>query len=62
MIPLEITVKNEVPTRIFSMATIFLTVISRETYGNQILLHIFLLKPVFSSNQLSINNGFPRFP
>jgi hypothetical protein len=47
MIPLEITVKNEVPTRIFSQATIFLTVISGETYGNQILLHVFLLEACF---------------
>jgi hypothetical protein len=43
MVPMEITVKNEVPAGIFSLATIFLTVISRETYGNYILLHVFLL-------------------
>jgi hypothetical protein len=41
MVPLgflEITVKNEVPTTMFLLGTLFLTVISRETWRN--LLHI----------------------
>jgi hypothetical protein len=47
MVPLEITVKNEVPAGMFSLATIFLTVISRETHGNKILLHVFSLGAYF---------------
>jgi hypothetical protein len=31
-LPLEINVRNEIPGRIFSMGTIFVTVISRGTY------------------------------
>jgi hypothetical protein len=31
MVPLEIAVKNKAPTRIFSLGTLFSTVITRET-------------------------------
>jgi hypothetical protein len=35
-VPVEITIKNEVPAWIFSPATSFLTIISRYTKGNHI--------------------------
>jgi hypothetical protein len=47
MVPLERTVENKDPRRIFLLGTLFLTVIPRETMGNQILLQVFLLGAYF---------------
>jgi hypothetical protein len=44
MFPLEISVKNEVPSENILVGTLFLTVISRETYGLHILLRTSCLK------------------
>jgi hypothetical protein len=49
-VPQEITVRNKVLTGIFSLRTLSLTVISRESSGEPILLYVSLLGAFLSSN------------
>jgi hypothetical protein len=46
LVPLEIIVRNKVPARIFSLATVFKSVIYRETY---FIAHILLPGAFFSA-------------
>jgi hypothetical protein len=55
---MEITVRNYVPTRIFSLETLFLTFF-QGNLGEPILLHVFLLGAFFSSEQSSMKYGSP---
>jgi hypothetical protein len=54
---LEITVRNEVPARIFSMGTFFLIVISRGTYASLFYFTHFYWEPFFQ--EVILKNMIP---
>jgi hypothetical protein len=60
-LPLEVTVRNKFPAIIFSLGTLFLTVISRGTLGNHIFRELVARKKVSGINACNKVDS-SRFP
>jgi hypothetical protein len=57
--PLEITIRNMVPSRIFSLGTLFLTVISRETKETIFYCTFFYRETAANSQENMVPQGSP---